>query len=125
MTECVFNQSNGETLPTAVVETKKLRDCDLVANTTLPVLEPTCLPECASVAELINSTVEQFCMNDRSDSRGTSNVAGGTRDDSHLSPLPDKPLCDAFMDGQVSWQKRGRFIIWPVSLGEDRHVKRT
>ena len=113
MTECSGNQTVGSTVTVQVVEKTKSTDRSLVV-TSESVKETTCIPECASVTELIHTTVEQLCMVDRDDSCGP-------RDEANMSPEPVKPSCDTFTEGQ-GWQKRGRFIIWPVSLDKDDHL---
>lgn len=82
------------------------------------VSEPMCTQECGTVIELISNTVDQLCFMDQDDSRSSSELSSGARTES-ISPQPTKATMGT--DGQ-GWQKRGRFIIWPVSLGEDRHV---
>ena len=123
MTECDYSQSSGSTVPVAV-EQRKSPDLHIVI-TKENAAGPSCTPECGSMAELINETVERICLIDREDSRGPGDV---TNKESVVS-LSHRPSSeggktgDSFlgMDGQV-WQKRGRFTIWPVSIGEERHV---
>lgn len=125
MTECDESQSSNLTVPVAVAQkNEQSSDLDLV-DATADVAEPSCTPECGSVTDLINNTAEQLCFIVRDDSRGLSEVAN---EDRNVSVLPKSPSnggktgeCFLGMDGQIC-QKRGRFIIWPVSLGEERHV---
>jgi len=123
MAERDDSQSSGSTVPVSSEKKKNPTDLDMVVATE-DVAEPTCVPECGSVSELINDTVEHLCMIDRDDSRGPNEVSSGARD-LDMSPKPEggKPTRDSLFGTQgQGWQKRGRFIIWPVSLGEDRHI---
>ena len=89
----------------------------VVVAATEQVSEPMCTPECASVVELINATVDQLCFVDQDDSRGLSDArhaTGGARNSETVSPQLSKNM--------VGWEKRGRFTIWPVSLGDDHHI---
>lgn len=122
MTECDDSQSSGSTVPVASVAKKKSTDLDIVVNKEDGVSEPTCVPECGSVSELINDAVEQLCMVDQDDSRGPSEVTTGARDGSNMSPQQSKSVTGGFLSNGKVGQKRGRFTIWPVSLGDDRHV---
>jgi hypothetical protein len=123
MTECDDSQSSGSTVPVAVAKKKSTDALDVVVNED-GVSEPTCVPECGSVSELINDTMEQLCMVDQDDSRGPSEATTGARGDGSdmLPQKQSKSSTGGFLSNGKVWQKRGRFTIWPVSLGDDRHV---
>lgn len=128
MTECDESQGIGSTVPVSIVvlDKKKSTDLELAVNDkTELVSEPTCVQDCGSVSELISDTMEQLCIVDRDDSCGLSaDGTNGPRTASSVSPQPKKETISgvSMLGGQKIWQKRGRFIIWPVGLGDDTHM---
>ena len=91
-----------------------------------------CIPNCSSMSELIGDKIDHICSFEGTlvdDSRGSSEVTNETRTVTPpLSPQDAErqkavKTIESFlgMDGQV-WQRRGRFLVWPVSLGDERET---
>jgi hypothetical protein len=83
------------------------------------VSKPFCgIADCESMTEMISQTMDHLCVIGPVDSHGPSEVSteAPTTTPSHNT---DKTI-ESFlgMEGQV-WQKRGRFLVWPASVGEE------
>lgn len=82
--------------------------------------------ECESMTEMIVQTMDHLCVIGPVDSHGPSDVSTEARittpahssDDNNTDKTSESFLG---MEGQI-WQKRGRFLVWPVSLGEEGRV---
>lgn len=118
MTGCNESQDNESTEPVGANDKKPTDNpvSVVVVPATEQVSEPGCTPECGSVVELVNTTMRQLCFVDQDDSHGPSdaNATSVAHDSASLSPQPSK--------NTVGWEKRGRFTIWPVSIGDDHHI---
>lgn len=117
MTGCNESQGNESTKPSGGANSTVnpvTSSVVVVAAATEQVSEPMCTPECGSMAELINTTVDQLCFVDQDDSCGPREAHVTSRARMHnsasISPQPSK--------NTAGWEKRGRFTIWPVSLGD-------
>jgi hypothetical protein len=118
MTGCNESQDNESTEPVGANDKKPtVNPVSVVVPSIAQVSEPGCTPECGSMVELVNTTMRQLCFVDQDDSHGPSdaNATSGAHDISaSLSQHPSKKT--------VGWEKRGRFTIWPVSIGDDHHI---
>lgn len=113
MTCCNESQGNESTVPVDGANNQKKPTLNPVNVVVVAATEQVSEP----VVELINATVDQLCFIDQDDSRGLSearHATGGARNSKTLSPQLSKNM--------VGWEKRGRFTIWPVSIGDDHHI---
>jgi hypothetical protein len=89
--------------------------------------KPPCgISQCASMTEMITQTMENLCVSDPVDSRGLREESTEART-TKLTHLSHEDISDesivSFLGMEVQvWQKRGRFLVWPVSLGEEGKV---
>lgn len=89
--------------------------------------KPFCgFAECESMTEVIAQTMDHLCVIGPVDSHGPSDVSTEAPTTTPAHPSDDEntdKTIESFLsvEGQV-WQKRGRFLVWPVSLGEEGRV---
>ena len=81
--------------------------------------KPICgMADCESITEIIAQTIDHLCVIGPVDSHASSVVSTEARTTTSTQNK-DKTI-ESFlaMEGQI-WQKRGRFLVWPVSVGEE------
>jgi hypothetical protein len=103
-----------------------LADLASVSSTEEGSEPPFGISQSTSMTEMIAQTMDNLRVIDPVDSRGPreETAEARTTTPTHSSQEDNSDeIIGSFlgMEGQV-WQKRGRFLVWPVSLGEEGRV---